>query len=547
MALKLTLAAKYAEQKKQVTSLSPKSLFYKSSAPSRTRVRTLESTRPYSYRSPAKPILEDIYKRHNDTLQEDLSLFSSRRDTSRMPGAFLSPIPSLRWSRRDTSRYRPLDINYAAKNAYKVSKRPELADSKNDGRNKSILSGLWALAKRIGNTSYSSPSEISELGRSAQAASNTVSSTVDVDDLLKLRNRDKVPALHNDLVEDGILHAKERQREKKEQDDLKKVIDALNEEIKNSDELKVSFEKQSRQMRQEFREELKQATRSIQDLTRRVETQNAQSNKTDFEEVEQRLFKENERFLTLKYEAEARLEALQKSLSEKETNIARLEAEFKTKQLNVNSFTFKIKGLLRLSLEMIKSDYDHERSVLATELASVKTAQNINKGHGKNILKILQTYQKDKDVKALFVLGTLLSLSDILTKDHMGTFVAASQDKLQRCQEYVADFDLEYLKDAKRVGDIYSVGSLRKIEECFEKIKKNVQSKLARSKLNEKENFEILASSKKTDRELENKLAAYFANNHLHANRAQLLDLLRGINVSLRSLKILKVKIDSKA
>lgn len=550
MAPKLTLAEKYAEHKKRTErSLLParsRSFLNKNSTPLRPRLRTLDSNRPYAAKTSIGQVFETNDKVKNTTAVN-------------MPGNFMPPIKLHQpvKGRSPIGRYRLKyeDYEKLSNDSFRVKKNSQFASPRRPFSGNGMLHGLWLLASKIGLKNQTR-SDASEFRRSTHAAANTAPSSVDVESLLSMKKYSNTATLDEDPVEEMISVAKDRQKTKAINEERQALIDALYKEMKKSDDLKSFLEKQSLQMRHEFRSELQQATEGIRELTRKAELKNKKITEQDIEQIENRLLKENEKFLTHKYEAEAKLDSMQISLQKREKELTRKEKEYEKKQLQINLLVSKVNNLLSLSLEMIKSEYDNECSITSTELESVETAKKINCSHGKHLLQSLETHGQDQEVKALFILKKLLYCRALteseyydLPDDKDAAFVAETQDKVQRCQEYVADFDLEYIRDSNHIGDLYNLESLGNIEECFERAKKTIHGKLSRTKSKERRLFKTLTSpmvSLGGQLEMEIKVSAFLANYQLQLYRTQLVGLLKSINELLRSLKILKVKFESK-
>lgn len=536
MALKLTLAAKYAEHKRR-TSHIPRNqtdlpFLGKSSTP------IPRSSGRYSPSNRARHVL---------TFKSSDSVVS--QNYSQLPGAFKTPsriLTPLRYNSSSSSRYQHLKPQTRS---YRVEKKPNEASQKYLTQKDSVLSGLWNFAKRFSTSTEPQPSELSQLRESTRTASNTAYAGVDIDRILRMKKRDVVP-IHNDPLDDRISDINE-QRLRSERIERERLIDTLYEERNKAEKMRMEFEKLSIEMRQEFRKELRQATQEILNLTKTAESKLAESLESKTRDKEdERLFKLNEKFLTEKCEAEAKLESARKQLMKREAEIARLKSELNQEQLKAKEPAFQLDSLSLLSLKSIRSEYNHECSEVSTELDSIQSSRKINETYGKKLM--LSLGDLDGQLKAIDPLRILSMTGNfgsigILT-DKEAAFLSESEEKIQKCHEYVTDFDIEFLQDPKHVSDLYNCESLSAIENCFKKAKQTVQTKITRTKYKEKGNFEALSSSFLSTSslpQLEDKLTAYIANVRLHSYRRELVSLLKSIVDLLRVIQILKVKIQN--
>ncbi|WPK23146.1 hypothetical protein PUMCH_000371 [Australozyma saopauloensis] len=539
MALNLTLARKYAEHKQSSGNLwthnSQVGGSKRDGSPQRSELRS-EFHQNYMYSTPQRRFYES-------------NRLLARRSTSKMPGTFRSPIKSLRSFGRNTGtagKYPTFDLNDPRKpRKYRITKEPVKTQNKN---HKGVLHGLWQFAKTLGARTQDTRLQGSLATTLAPSSHDRGNSYVDIESLLELKGTRRT-VQDVDLVEDSIKQAKEQQKTKTQAESVKALIAELQDEKKKALELKASFEKQALQMKLDFRNELDKATEAIRDLTTKTAKKYGTMTDNDLKTIESKLFKENEVFLTSKHETESKHRAILREIEEKQAELDRRERKLEhSQESSENSFR-----LLQITLETIKKESSQNASVLTKEFEFVAASRRLNTEYGKNLLNLIEATESSSQLKPLRILACLLSEDSPITKSYdvssrkMAEFITETYDKVQRCQEFLADCDLNLLQNTFGTCRFFDFDqkTLNRIETCFSGIQKINHQKSQKLKDHVKENFKLLSKLEliiSTPENLAESLCAFVRNIHLFVTQSQLLNLQKDINNLLRSLKILEVK-----
>lgn len=540
MVFKLTLAAKYAEHKRKATNASkfesPSFLLNKNSTPARGS-RFTERYIPYANKA-----------RNDRTFKTNESTVS--KEYTQLPGTYGTYSRALRPLNDNsilTIKYSNIDLKPRLQTrSYRVEKTPKQENSKSSSRKEGVLNGLWNLAKKISIGTEPKSSELSQLRESTRLASNNAYTRIDIDEILQTK-RNHVSSILDDPVDDKLSEIKIKREER---DEREKLINALNLERSKGEEMRIAFEKLNLEMRRAFREELRQATQNLLELTK--EAKNTRSENTDAKTKginEFQLYKQNEKFLTEKCEAEAKLEIAKRQLRSQEEEILKLKQEIMKRRLESEALPPQLDNLSLLSMNLIRNDYNHDCSEVTAQLESIHSSRIINERYAKKLILSLGDSEVLNKIGLLRVLSMTFSLGGVGTfTDKETTFLSESEEKIQKCHEYVTDFDIEVMQNPKKVSKLYSRESLLEIQKCFEKAKRVLQAKISRTSSKEKANFEILSSSlllNASKSEMEDKLSAYVANVRLHSYRKELVSLLMRVIDILRAIKTLKFKIES--
>lgn len=541
MSSKQTLAEKYAEHQRNKKSSrnSLRELYYKnkSSTPARR--------------------LADVYDRKSISTRKPFpnKANMSNKVNFRMPGYFRTPLKSLKTGNQTTSlpvrspptKSIPLGNDVQK---YRVHKRSGSYNKNSLFKGNGFLSSIWKMAENIGINKLASSTELSQSRNYATTTAKEGSLCYDTDSKLGMQKNKVVSPLYEDKVDDSITRAKELRSAQFEHGERQLLANTIIEETKKREELQKSFERTSLQMAQKFREEIRLATDTIRDLTTKASFQNQKSPDHDIEEIENRILKQNERFLTQKHKLEAMLREKEDNLIQREAALSMKENHWKSRE-DERLGRFSIDTALILhSLESIKNDYNSERSAIAEELDLIRTSKKVNSSQGKIILQALSKFVGKKTNFNAYFLEFLLGSGKVsnggLSIEQGEAFVTEIKDRINRCQEYIADFELQNMKDPMNIGDLFTLEALIKIEKCFETAKDTLYTKLTKAKSKEKEYFKIfLSSDSKSDSQtnVEEMLSAFFSVNHLLSYREQLASLLKDINELRRNLKMLKIRI----
>lgn len=541
MALKQTLAEKYADHvKKNHNSKNSLRELYnmnKSSTPVRRRTNFFESKPITALNS----LLNKAGKGGNVNL--------------RMPGYFKTPIKSFLTNNRTASlltktpsiRITPIR---SGPRSYRVDKRADFSTQKKKSMGFGFLNSLWQIANKFKANVNDNSSELSQFRSSVTSTGNLRSPDTDIDNLLKKRTKDYSFGLHEDPVDESIMRAKELRSSQTDIKDGHLMANTNIEETRKRDELQKSFEQLSLQIAQDFRKELRAVTDTIQNLAEAASHRYQRISEEDIEAMENRILKQNEKFLTYKHEFETKLKEKEDTLLRREAALSIKEKDYirRIEGKKISSVSSKIS--IAHSLRLIKSEYDNEYLKIATEVDMIRTAREINSSHGANILQAIEL-AIDKDAKVLTRVSKIL-LEPTVAKYRRHSikrgeaFVTSIKDRIHRCQEFLADYELKLIEDPTCLSELYTLDALKKIEDCFETAKSTIYTKLSNTKSIEREYLEILSSGEfrnKNQAKIKERAYAFVSNMHLLIHREKLLGLLKDIIDLLRTLKILGIRI----
>lgn len=545
MARRQTLAEKYAEYQRNGSTMKSnqqgQSLPIRSSTPSTQRQKLQTHSRLYNIRTPIRL----IHKQRTSSLKNVLL---------KMPGSSYSPVKSLRFGASDSSsfsRYTPTNTRRSSllTTAHRINKRSNLGLPRNVSGGGGVLHSLWQLAKRFGTKNNDDSSELAQLKTSTENSKTQPVKDLDIESLLHRRKYDKF-LTYDDPVDESIQGMENRVKESENKHTGETT--SIDSDMKL--QMKLLFEKEVLQIRQDFKQELDRAKESLRQQLDLSDNHTRRAAENNMEELQKKVFSENEMFLTQKYETEAKLERFQNTLLAKERDLNEREQALNQQNLKAQYFEREVQKSLRSTLEVIKAEYGKECLVIDSESQASAESQKINNLHGRNLLKLEEKLKLALLPSAFFILHRMIpesaDIKNLSTSNKDARFLNETQDKLNRCHEFVADYELEYLKDPENANDVYCIESLSKIEECFEKAKRTILNKLQRSKSKEKNSLKILSAqdflSDVSRLDLEQKLQAFISNHYSLRYRDELVRLLRSIIELLRNIKFLKAKIMTK-
>lgn len=532
---KQTLAEKYAEhQKRSQGSKIPLRELYnmnKSSSPLRRRT--------------------NFFDRESIPTRETLPRKAIRSSNERMPGHFQTPIKLLQTGSSITPLLRKGHTTRttgvgSSSQRYRVHKNvpSQIGNSKGNG----IFGSIWQIAKKFGVSTVAISNELSQLKSSITAAGNNGSPDFDIDSILSMRTcKDKTP-LREDPVDESIQRAKELRSSQVEH--RERLANTIFEEEKKREDLKESFEQISVKMAQELKKELRLTTDTIRDLTKEASARDRKISEQDIEAMEHRILKQNERFLTHKHELEAKLTEKETSLLQKEAALSMKEKDLINREAKQKSLFKNDHNLVLRDLEYIKREYDNECLAIAKESDLIRTSKKINDYHAKNIQHALEQIPDINAALFTHISKLLLESSTASYQRHLyekgETFVAKIKDKISRCQEYIADYELELIKDPTRISDLYTLEALSKVMKCFEPVKRTIHTKLKAAKSKEENQLKIMSSSNISNNQqvnIQERMSTFVSNKHLLYHQEQLAGLLEDINELLKNARILEIRV----